>query len=145
MEFLTYMNKNINNFLIDNDSLTNEVVSSALEKNIFVLRDTVDEYASTRAEILKIENSGIKILEMDYIHFQRLIILLKKHGTNKNLIRLFSNKGKADVLILAYILAERDDSGKLFPDNYILITKDRELTKIAENYEISCLKELPQF
>lgn len=86
--------------------------------------------------------AGIKVLSLNAKHFERLLRVLEKHGDNFDLIRLFTAEGTADVLMLAFIIAESEEGAELFPEKWTLVTKDTGLLAAAKDYGITCTSEL---
>lgn len=133
-------------YLLDTHSISNlNLRKSGARDDVFVLQDIVDEYAFLSEEVLKIKNAGIKILDLDKKHIQMLLRVMADHGDNFDLIRLYTSEGKGDVAMIAFALAEKEKPDNLFSEEYILITRDNELTNIAESYELTCLKDLPDY
>lgn len=112
--------------------------------NFCITEDTFDECKDYPERINQIKLKGIEILNIEKKHLEKLKDILNFHGSNLKLIRLYSGEGKADVGILAYILAERDNPATLFPEEYILITNDTTLSDIAKGYNIKCISNLPE-
>ena len=131
-------------YLIDNNTLSNTLLSRSLGRNdVFVLEEVVDEYVYLPEEVNKIKSAGIQILKLSKKHLEESIKILSDHGNNYKLIRLYTNKGCGDVMMLAYVLAERDKPNSLFTEEYTLVTCDKELTKIARMYGIKSVSRLP--
>lgn len=125
------------NYLLDTHTLSNSVMSMGRKRNdLFVLREVANEYAFTSAEMQKITSAGISIIDITKKHLAKLTEVMSAHGANTKLIGLFSGKGTADVVMLAYVLSERDNPDTLFKKEYTLVTKDKELTTIAKTYGI---------
>jgi len=130
-------------YLIDTNTLSNGLLNESFKRDdIFVLKEIVEEYAFTDQEADKIKRSGIQILEVNKKHLQKLNDILKDHGDNFDLIRLYTNKGAGDVLMIAYILSEKERPEELFVDKYTIVTNDKELFNIARSYKINCISEL---
>ena len=128
--------------------LDTNIIFSLLNKQIpktysfCTTEDVLEECEDHKDRTPKIKALGIEILEIKKKHLEKLKEVLSKYGDNFDLIRLYSGKGKADVGILSYILAERDHCETLFPEEYTLITKDKTLTDIAKIYGIKCSSKL---
>jgi rRNA-processing protein FCF1 len=73
------------------------------------------------------------------MHYEKLKEVLEKQGGNVNLLNLFLGEGTADIMMIAYILAEKEADKSWFPEEYVIITKDSELTRVAKSYGITCL------
>lgn len=130
-------------YLLDTHTLTNQTMSGPSKRNdLFVIDEVADEYAFVKSEISKITNAGISIIYLTKKHIAKLTEIMATHGSNLKLIRLCTGKGAADVLMLAYILSERDDPETLFNDEYTLVTKDKELTNVAKGYKIKVQTEI---
>lgn len=131
-------------YLIDNNTLSNALLNRSLGRNdVFVLQEIVDEYVYLPEEVSKIKSVGIKILQVEKKHLEASIEILSNHGSNYKLIRLYTNKGCGDVMMLAYAVAERDRPDSLFNEEYTLVTCDNELAKIAEIYGIKSVNRMP--
>lgn len=124
-------------YLLDTNTLSNQLINKSLKrKDLFVIDEVLEEYAFVKSEILKITGAGISINYITKKHLDTLMEIMETHGSNLKLIRLFTGKGSADVLMLAYIISERDHPDSLFNEEYTLITKDKELTGVAKSYNI---------
>jgi hypothetical protein len=130
-------------YLIDTNTLSNSILKKTSERNdIFVLQEVVDEYAYSDQELNNIARSNIQRLYVSKKHIDKLVEILKVHGDNFDLIRLYTNEGTSDVLLIAYILAERDKPESLFSDEFTIVTRDKELIKTANSYDIKCISNL---
>ncbi len=130
-------------YLIDNNTLSDSLLKKSIgREDVFVLDDVVDEYVFSPEDVLKIKSVGIKILEVNKKHLEMAIKILEDHGDNLKLIRLYTNEGRGDIMMLAYILAEREKPETLFTEEYTLVTRDKELTRVAKIYGIRCLEKL---
>lgn len=131
-------------YLLDTNTLSKSLIGRSLKRDdLFILDEVVDEWAFTQAELTSIKTSGIRTLTVSKKHLDKLVEVLTSHGDNFKLIRLYTGEGTADVVMLAYILAEKDDSYTLFPEDYVLVTQDRELISIATAYGIKSVPNLP--
>jgi hypothetical protein len=110
--------------------------------DLFVIDEVADEYAFVKSEISKITSSGISIVYITKKHLDKLAEIMVTHGSNLKLIRLCTGKGSADVLMLAYIVSERDHPESLFTEEYTLVTRDKELTAVAKSYNIKTVTSL---
>ena len=130
-------------YLLDTHTLTNQLLRSPQKRNdLFVIDEVADEYAFIESEISKITSAGISIIDITKKHLEKLAEIMLTHGSNLKLIRLCTGKGSADVLMLAYIVSERDHPESLFTEEYTLVTKDKELTAIAKLYNIKTVTSL---
>ena len=124
-------------YLLDTHTLTNQLITSSQKReDLFIIDEVADEYAFVKSEISKITSAGISIIYITKKHLDKLTEIMAIHGSNLKLIRLCNGKGSADVLMLAYIISERDHPESLFTDEYTLVTRDKELTTVAKTYEI---------
>jgi rRNA maturation endonuclease Nob1 len=130
-------------YLLDTNVFDTAIIRLPKRNDLFVIQDVADELENHGEEIAKIKTGEIKILDMTKRHFDKLAEVMVKHGDNLELINLYSGKGTADVAALAYILAERDNSGTLFPEEYTLVTRDGELSTVAQSYGIKCVSVIP--
>ena len=130
-------------YILDSNSLFELPRDGGRRDDLAVITEVYEEYALTELRRNHIRRLGIKVLQPQLRHFQKLKEVILTHGTNLDLISLRKNKGTADVLILAYILSERDAPETLFPNDYILITKDATLAEVADAFDIKHLGELP--
>lgn len=112
---------------------------SSKRSDLFIIEDVLDEYAFSTEEETKVQETGIKIIHLEQRHFEKLTEVMAKHGDNFSLIRLYTSKGTADVLMLAFILAEREVTSTLFDEDYVIITQDKELISVAKQYGIHCI------
>lgn len=124
-------------YLLDTNILFDTKINKLPRRDdLFIIQDVATEIKNHQVEITKIKNGEIKVLDVNKKHLDKLVEVMAKHGGNLKLINLYTGKGTADVVIVAYILAERDNSGTLFPEEYVLLTRDVELISIAECYGI---------
>lgn len=131
-------------YLLDTNILFSTVEQRTFKRSdLYITEDVAKECVSSPERILKIKVVGIQTLEMKKKHFEKVKEVLSKHGDNLALIRLYSGKGKADVMMLAYILAEKEKPETLFEEEYTLVTRDKTLTKVAKEYGIKCILNIP--
>lgn len=132
-------------YFLDTNSLTNLVINQARNRgDIYILQDVLEEFSNSTVETSRIERSGINIVDLSAKHLEKMKKVLSEHGHNTGLIDLSSGEGKADVSMLAYILSEKENPDSLFAvGDYSIITKDKTLAEVAQNYGIGCLDELP--
>lgn len=130
-------------YLLDTHILSASLMSGAsTRKDLFILQEVADELAYSKEDTARLQRSGIKILEITDRHIKKLKEVLVDHGSNFNLIRLYTGEGTADVVMLAYILCERDTPATLFPEECTLVTKDKELISVARSYGIACISKI---
>lgn len=111
--------------------------------DIIILDDIISEIAPFPERYQKLQNAGVQMIGPTKKHYEKLKEVLKVHGDNTKLIRLFSNEGVGDVMLIAYILAEKESHSSLFQTEFILVSNDAEAISVAQKYGIECLKELP--
>ncbi len=128
------------NYLLDANSLSNDIFKKASDRNsLFVLQEVLDERVRFEEDINRIKSAGIKVLRITKKHLDKLMLVLEEYGDDFNLIRLYTGEGAADVLMVAYILAEQaagEQSTRLFPTEWSMVTEDGELTAVARKYNI---------
>ena len=130
-------------FLLDKNLLTKELKLNASNRDdLCVIQDVLDEGPFTEADIKTIKSAGVKVLRVAKKHLEKLKDVLSTHGENFKLINLYTGKGTADVMMIAFILAERDNPDTLFSDEYTIVTNDKELISVAKSYEINSASEL---
>lgn len=131
-------------YLLDTHILSASLIAGASRRNdLFILQEVADEWMYSKEDLWRIQRAGIKILEITDRHIKKLKEILIDHGSNFNLIRLYTGEGTADVVMLAYILCEKDTPATLFPEEYTLVTKDKELISVARGYGIACISKIP--
>ena len=130
-------------YLLDANILSSQVLSSASNReDLFIIDEVADECTNNESEKLKITNAGISINHITKKHLDNLSEVMKSHGSNFKLIRLYTCKGSADVLMIAYILSEKFHPEILFSEEYTLVTKDRTLSTIAKTYGIEVTESI---
>jgi rRNA-processing protein FCF1 len=130
-------------YLLDRNILSNKLTENAQnEYDLCITQDVLDESNFTKQDISRIKSQGIQTLNLSKRHFEKLKEVMASHGTNTSLINLFTGQGAADVAMMAYILAEQEADKTLFPEQYSIVTKDTELTKVAQSYGINCVTGL---
>lgn len=130
-------------YLLDTNNLSNRLIDSAIKReDLCVLEEIIAEYAFSDIDEQKITRAGIKILNLRRNHLEKMKEIMSVHGGNLKLIRLYKSEGAGDIAMLAYVLAERDTPDNLFSEEYTLVTKDKELCRVAKEYGISCLNDL---
>ena len=103
-------------YLLDTHSLSSKVIESAHgRKDLCVIEDVLDESSEKTVSSIK-NRQQIEILSIGCRHLKKLGEILKIHGANFKLIRLYTDEGTADVMMLAYVLSERDEPETLFSD-----------------------------
>jgi len=130
-------------YLLDTNTLISKLSETTKGRNnLCVIHDVAREYEFPRKAKGLIQRSGIDVIELSRKHYAKLTTVLSVHADNLGLINLYEGTGAADVMMLAFVLSERDNPAGLFPVSYTLVTKDKELTKIAQLYSISCTQNL---
>jgi rRNA-processing protein FCF1 len=130
-------------YLLDKNIFTRELKENVDHRtDLCITEDLIDESGFTRQDIKKIKDSKIQIFKFRKIHYEKLKDILEQQGDNVNLLNLFLGEGTADIMLIAYVLAERDADRSWFPEEYIIVTKDEELTKVAKSFGIICLPEI---
>lgn len=130
-------------FLLDKNILSNKLQRNETNrKDLYVIQDVVDEFELSTFEAAKLKSSGVNILNVSKKHLEKLKDVLTHHGDNLKLINLYRCKGGADVVMLAYVLAEMEQTDCLFPEEYTIVTKDTEVISVAKSYAIPCISEL---
>lgn len=130
-------------YLLDKNILSNDLTENISNRDdLCVTQDVLDEAFFTESEIKRIAAAGIKILKVSKKHLEKLKEVLADHGDNFKLINLYSGKGTADIVMIAYILCEINNPETLFPEDYTIVTKDKELISVAGLYGISCIPDL---
>jgi hypothetical protein len=123
-------------YLLDTNSLNiNHIQLASKGNEVFVLKEVVDEktmYGSTSSNL-----RDVSILYPEAKHLRRLQILLSHEGDNFGLIRLYTCEGTADVMMLAYVLAEQENPETLFAEQYTIVTQDNALIEAANRYGIA--------
>lgn len=133
-------------YLLDTHSLSNSLLEKAQTRNdLFVLREVADESAFSKQEVQRITSAGISIIDISKKHLEKLKDVLVAQGDNLKLIRLYTNEGTADIMMLAYIIAEKEAPETLFNvnDDYAIVTQDKELISIAKGFGIKCVTSVP--
>jgi len=130
-------------YLLDKNILSNELAENISNRDdLCVTEDVLDEAFFTQSEIKKIVSAGVKVLKVSKKHLEKLKEVLIRHGDNLKLINLYSGKGTADVIMIAFVLCEKNNAETLFPEDYTIVTRDKELISVANSYGISCIPEL---
>ena len=137
-------NLNSNNiYLLDTNILSHKILEKKVNQvNLCVLQEVVDEWATSKEDIRKISNMGIQIREIRKKHLKKMVEIISKHGDNLNLIRLYTKKGTADIAMLSYLIAEKENYETLFPEEFTLVTRDKELVKVAKGYGVNCVDKI---
>lgn len=130
-------------YLLDKNILTNNLIENIDKRDdLCVMQEVLDEAGITGSDIVKVRKAGIHVLKVEKKHLEKLIEFMTTNGNNLKLINLYTGKGTADVVMIAYILSERDDPRTLFVEEYTIVTRDKELIAIAEVYGINCISNL---
>jgi hypothetical protein len=131
-------------YILDKNILTSDMKRNIEKRDdLCITEDVLDEAGLTDQEISQMMKSGIKILNVSKKHLLKLTEVMALHGSNLKLINLYTGKGTADVVMIAYILSERDNPESLFTEDFTIITNDKELTTIAVSYGIQCISQIP--
>jgi rRNA maturation endonuclease Nob1 len=123
-------------YLLDTNSLSKDVLDLASKRaDFFVIRDVLDELPTAEEDQRRIRAAKVNILEVEPKHLAKLLEVMNKYGDDLKLVRLYTGEGTADVVMLAYVLADREASHeKLFYEEWTLVTDDAELRRVsAEN------------
>lgn len=130
-------------YLLDKNVLSNNLTKNVTNRDdLCVTEDVLEEAFFTQVEIKNLFAAGVKVLKVSKRHLEKLKEVLANHGDNFKLINLWSGKGTADVVMIAYVLCEKNNPESLFPEDFTIVTKDKELISIASLYGISCIPEL---
>lgn len=130
-------------YLLDKNILTNNLMENSDKRDdLCVIQEVLDEAGITGSDIVKVRKAGIQVLKVEKKHLEKLIELMSVHGNNLKLINLYTGKGTADVVMIAYVLSERDNPRTLFVEEYTIVTRDKELIAIAGAYGINCISNL---
>lgn len=124
-------------YLIDTNNLIENIHKYKEEDmDFFITEDVRDEYVSSFQRASRLKEANIEIVEFKSWHLERLKEVMAKHGTNTDFIDMFSGKGNADTTLVAYALEENENQESLFPEEWVIITKDKGLTGVAKSYGI---------
>jgi tRNA G18 (ribose-2'-O)-methylase SpoU len=128
-------------YLIDTNSISNTNLQKARRRNnLYILKETLDEKTPDEDK-QKIKSYGVHIIDLSKKHLEKLKEVMTLHGDDFKLIRLYTNKGSADLVALAFLLVEKNKEG-LFDEDYIFVTKDNPLAKVLRSYDIKCVENL---
>ncbi len=131
-------------YLLDTNTLTATALRDQKYRNqVFVIRDVADEFGTSPAKAALLSRSNVQVRELEARHFEVLKQLMDTYGSNAKLISLLVNEGKADVLILAYAVAERDRRDTLLPEIFTIVSEDKELVRVAKELGIPTSSRLP--
>lgn len=133
-------------YLLDTNSFSKDVLDLASKHtDLFVIRDVLDELPAAEEEHRRMRAAKVNVLEVEPKHLVKLVEVMAKYGDDLRLVRLYTGEGTADVVMLAYVLADRDArSEKLFYEEWTLVTDDIELRKVAAENDVASIsrKEL---
>lgn len=130
-------------FLLDTNAVTGIALRGEKYRGqLFVIRDVADEFGTSKPKADQLRRSNVQIRELEPIHFTVLKELMHTYAGNTKLIDLLTNEGKADVLMLAFAIAERDRLGTLFPETFTIVSQDKELVRVAREFGIPTLPRL---
>ena len=131
-------------YMLDKNALTNDLMENIERRHdLCITQDVLEESGLSDTEITKLKKSGIQILQVSKKHLEKLGLVMSAHGGNLKLINLFTGKGTADVVMIAYALAERENPDTLFTEEYTIVTNDKELISVAISYGINCAPQIP--
>jgi hypothetical protein len=126
-------------YLIDKNIFTRNLKNNIDRRlDLCITQDVIDESGLSQQEIKRIKDLNIQVVKFNKIHYEKLKEVIDNHGDNLNLINLFLGEGTADIMMLAYILGENETDKSLFPEKFVIVTKDIELTRVATSYGIEC-------
>ncbi len=130
-------------YLLDKNILTRSLKENEMGRSdLCITQDIVEESGFTQEDIQKIKISKISILKFHKTHFEKLKEVVEEHGGNLRLLNLYLGEGTADIMMIAFVLAEKEADRSMFPEEYTIVTKDAELTKVACSYGIKCVQEI---
>jgi hypothetical protein len=130
-------------YILDKNILTRNLKENIQQrKDLCITQDVIDESGFTRQDIARIKEMKLQVLKFHKIHFEKLKQVMEESGDNLNLLNLYLGEGAADIMMIAYILAERELDKSMFPEEFIIVTKDAELTKVAQSYGINSIPEV---
>lgn len=130
-------------FLLDTNSLNKGTAASAKKLgDVCVLQEVTDESAAYNESTNWVQSAGIEILYIESKHLLSLQELMLVEGSDLSVIRLYTGEGTADVLMIAFIIAERDFPETLFPEEYTIVTKDKGLSAMAQRHRILCIDSI---
>lgn len=102
---------------------------------------TVITIEEVQFEVKSLEK--VKILEIKQLSrdaFARIPLLMNNHVSVRSLVKYYENEGTADVALLAYTLTEQEISaGKLFYDEYYIVTDDNGLRSACTDLDVKWL------
>jgi len=132
-------------YILDKNVLTNNLAENIEKRDdLCITQDVLEESGFSDQEVAKIRKAGVQILNVAKKHLEKLSQIMTVHGSNLKLINLFSGKGTADVVMIAYILAEREKPESLFTEEYTIVTNDKELISVTSKYNIQCVPQIPE-
>lgn len=130
-------------YLLDKNILSNDLINNSQKRDdLCVTEEVLYEAGYTGKDYSKIRSARIQIVKLSKKHLDKLSLFMADHGANLKLINLFTGKGTADVVMISYILSERDNPESLFPEEYTIVTKDKELMSVADIYGIKCISKI---
>lgn len=128
-------------YLLDTNSLSKDILGIASNRSdFFVIRDVLDELSMTEDEQRKLRAAKVNIVEVAPPHLMKLVEVMRKYGDNLKLVRLYTGEGTADVMMLAYVLADRETKHeRLFYDDWTIVTDDAELRRVSSEYGVTSI------
>jgi hypothetical protein len=130
-------------YVLDKNILTKDLLKNVKNRrDLCITNEVISEAGFDKKEIEGIKKAGIVILTETKKFFEKLKEVINKHGNNLKLINLYTSRGTADVAMIAHILAEKDSSNQLFTEEFVIVTKDDELTAVAIENGITCVTKI---
>ncbi len=131
-------------YILDKNVLTNDVTENIGKRDdLCITQDVLEEAGFSDQEIIKIKKAGVHVLNVSKKYLEKLVEVMVIHGNNLKLINLYPGKGTADVVMIAYVLSERDNPETLFTEEYTIVTNDKELISVAKKCSIECVTQIP--
>lgn len=132
-------------YILDKNILTNDLIRNINRRNdLCVTEEVLAEGGFLESQFDNIQKAGIEILKVSKTHLEKLTEVLAMHGDNLKLINLYTAKGTADVVMIAYVLSELENQRTLFAEEYTIVTHDKELIAIANSYGIPNIPVVPK-
>lgn len=127
-------------YLLDTNSVSNALLDKIRGRSDFyIMRDVLDESSTLRGKESDLKRAGISVIEMTIQTLNNLKDVLLKHGTNFQLIDLYTGKGTADVLMLAHVLSEKAPNTLFAPELWTIVSTDGPLKDAAKTYGVQCV------
>ncbi len=103
-----------------------ELINKGIE--IFTIEEVFHEVQSLK------KVNDLKVRHLDANSYKIMSYIINKYECVQRLVNYYDNKGAADVALLAYALTS--DDGRLFGDEYIIVTNDNGLQKACEELKV---------